>query len=81
MKACLSHCYARAVYVGLFNDSPELHIIVSTSLIRFLNRLVKESTTIHRLTYAAAKNGHMAEALSYISVKRVTPSPAAMFNV
>lgn len=33
-----------------------------------------------RLTYAAAKNGHMAKILSYISVERVTPAPAAMFN-
>ncbi|XP_077976188.1 uncharacterized protein LOC144432048 [Styela clava] len=33
-----------------------------------------------RLTYAAARNGHMAKILSYISVERITPSPAAMFN-
>jgi len=36
--------------------------------------------TAGRLTYAAAKNGHMLKIFSYISVERLTPSPALIFN-
>jgi len=34
-----------------------------------------------RLAYVAGREGHMLRILSYISVKRFTPSPALMFNV
>jgi len=33
-----------------------------------------------RLTYAAGRNGHMMSVLSFISVERLTPSPALIFN-
>jgi len=33
-----------------------------------------------RLTYAAARKGHMLRIFSYISVERLTPSPALIFN-
>ncbi|XP_077976320.1 b(0,+)-type amino acid transporter 1-like [Styela clava] len=36
--------------------------------------------TSARLTYAAGRNGHVIKLLSYVSVERLTPSPAAMFN-
>lgn len=36
--------------------------------------------TAGRLTYVAGREGHMIRILSYISVKRFTPSPALMFN-
>ena len=36
---------------------------------------------IFRLTYAAARNGHMYSLFSFISVERLTPSPAVIFNV
>ncbi|KAK7176313.1 hypothetical protein R3I93_000537 [Phoxinus phoxinus] len=36
--------------------------------------------TAGRLTYVAGREGHMVRILSYISVKRFTPSPALMFN-
>lgn len=33
-----------------------------------------------RLTYAAGRNGHMMQVLSFISLRRLTPSPALIFN-
>ncbi|XP_063048146.1 b(0,+)-type amino acid transporter 1-like [Engraulis encrasicolus] len=36
--------------------------------------------TAGRLTYVAAREGHMLKILSYISVKYYTPSPALIFN-
>uniref|UniRef100_A0A4W5RLF4 Solute carrier family 7 member 9 n=1 Tax=Hucho hucho TaxID=62062 RepID=A0A4W5RLF4_9TELE len=33
-----------------------------------------------RLTYVAGREGHMVKILSYISLKRFTPSPALIFN-
>uniref|UniRef100_A0A8C1IYF6 b(0,+)-type amino acid transporter 1 n=1 Tax=Cyprinus carpio TaxID=7962 RepID=A0A8C1IYF6_CYPCA len=33
-----------------------------------------------RLTYVAGREGHMVRIMSYISVKRYTPSPALIFN-
>jgi len=36
--------------------------------------------TAGRLTYAAGRNGHMLELFSYISVERLTPSPALIIN-
>ncbi|CAK8682350.1 unnamed protein product [Clavelina lepadiformis] len=36
--------------------------------------------TAARLTYAAGRNGHMLNIFSYISVTRLTPSPALIFN-
>jgi len=36
--------------------------------------------TAGRLTYAAARNGHMLQICSYISVERLTPSPALIIN-
>ncbi|CAK8690777.1 unnamed protein product [Clavelina lepadiformis] len=33
-----------------------------------------------RITYAAARNGHMINIFSYVNVKRLTPSPAAILN-
>uniref|UniRef100_H2ZQ50 b(0,+)-type amino acid transporter 1 n=1 Tax=Ciona savignyi TaxID=51511 RepID=H2ZQ50_CIOSA len=37
--------------------------------------------TASRLTYAAGRNGHMLKLFSFISVERLTPSPALIFNV
>uniref|UniRef100_H2Z9J4 b(0,+)-type amino acid transporter 1 n=1 Tax=Ciona savignyi TaxID=51511 RepID=H2Z9J4_CIOSA len=37
--------------------------------------------TAGRITYAAGRGGHMLEIFSYISVTRLTPSPALIFNV
>ncbi|CAN0371246.1 unnamed protein product [Lampetra fluviatilis] len=36
--------------------------------------------TAGRLTYVAAREGHMLEVLSFINVRRLTPSPAILFN-
>ncbi|KAG7468298.1 hypothetical protein MATL_G00141550 [Megalops atlanticus] len=36
--------------------------------------------TAGRLTYVAGREGHMVKILSYISLKRYTPSPALIFN-
>uniref|UniRef100_A0A8C1CFK8 b(0,+)-type amino acid transporter 1 n=1 Tax=Cyprinus carpio carpio TaxID=630221 RepID=A0A8C1CFK8_CYPCA len=36
--------------------------------------------TAGRLTHVAGREGHMVRIMSYISVKRYTPSPALMFN-
>uniref|UniRef100_A0A8C7RC06 b(0,+)-type amino acid transporter 1 n=1 Tax=Oncorhynchus mykiss TaxID=8022 RepID=A0A8C7RC06_ONCMY len=36
--------------------------------------------TAGRLTYVAGREGHMVKILSYISLKRLTPSPALIFN-
>ncbi|XP_036399957.1 b(0,+)-type amino acid transporter 1 [Megalops cyprinoides] len=36
--------------------------------------------TAGRLTYVAGREGHMVKILSYISLKRCTPSPALIFN-
>ncbi|XP_032833285.1 B(0,+)-type amino acid transporter 1 isoform X3 [Petromyzon marinus] len=36
--------------------------------------------TAGRLTYVAAREGHMLEVLSFINVRRLTPSPAIVFN-
>ncbi|KAM8876802.1 b(0,+)-type amino acid transporter 1 [Synchiropus picturatus] len=36
--------------------------------------------TAGRIAYAAGREGHMVEILSYISPKRYTPSPALIFN-
>ncbi|XP_076810397.1 b(0,+)-type amino acid transporter 1-like [Clavelina lepadiformis] len=36
--------------------------------------------TAGRITYSAARNGHMLNIFSYISVKRLTPFPAMMLN-
>ncbi|XP_059368785.1 b(0,+)-type amino acid transporter 1-like [Carassius carassius] len=36
--------------------------------------------TAGRLTYVAGREGHMARIMSFISVKRYTPSPALIFN-
>ncbi|CAM4525453.1 hypothetical protein PO909_023899 [Leuciscus waleckii] len=36
--------------------------------------------TAGRLTYVAGREGHVVRILSYINVKRFTPSPALMFN-
>uniref|UniRef100_A0A8C1TQM9 b(0,+)-type amino acid transporter 1 n=1 Tax=Cyprinus carpio TaxID=7962 RepID=A0A8C1TQM9_CYPCA len=36
--------------------------------------------TAGRLTYVAGREGHMVRIMSYISVKRYTPSPALIFN-
>uniref|UniRef100_A0A673XS77 Solute carrier family 7 member 9 n=1 Tax=Salmo trutta TaxID=8032 RepID=A0A673XS77_SALTR len=36
--------------------------------------------TAGRLTYVAGREGHMVKILSYISLKRYTPSPAIIFN-
>uniref|UniRef100_H2ZQ45 b(0,+)-type amino acid transporter 1 n=1 Tax=Ciona savignyi TaxID=51511 RepID=H2ZQ45_CIOSA len=36
--------------------------------------------TASRLTYAAGRNGHMLKLFSFISVERLTPSPALIFN-
>nr|XP_002119371.1 b(0,+)-type amino acid transporter 1-like [Ciona intestinalis] len=36
--------------------------------------------TAGRLTYAAGRNGHMLKLFSYISVTKLTPSPALIFN-
>ncbi|XP_078066904.1 b(0,+)-type amino acid transporter 1 [Mustelus asterias] len=36
--------------------------------------------TAGRLTFATAREGHMVKILSYINVRRLTPSPALLFN-
>uniref|UniRef100_UPI00398EB904 b(0,+)-type amino acid transporter 1 n=1 Tax=Pristiophorus japonicus TaxID=55135 RepID=UPI00398EB904 len=36
--------------------------------------------TAGRLTFATAREGHMIKILSYINIRRLTPSPALMFN-
>ncbi|XP_064192884.1 b(0,+)-type amino acid transporter 1 [Anguilla rostrata] len=36
--------------------------------------------TAGRLTYVAGREGHMVKVMSYISLKRCTPSPALIFN-
>ncbi|XP_072374201.1 b(0,+)-type amino acid transporter 1 [Scyliorhinus torazame] len=36
--------------------------------------------TAGRLTFATAREGHMVKILSYINVRRLTPSPALIFN-
>uniref|UniRef100_F6WN12 b(0,+)-type amino acid transporter 1 n=1 Tax=Ciona intestinalis TaxID=7719 RepID=F6WN12_CIOIN len=36
--------------------------------------------TAGRITYAAGRNGHMLQIFSYISVTKLTPSPALIFN-
>lgn len=35
----------------------------------------------HRLAYVSGREGHMVKILSFISLKRYTPSPALIFNV
>ncbi|CAG0900866.1 unnamed protein product [Darwinula stevensoni] len=37
--------------------------------------------TSGRLCYAAAREGHLVDILSYVHVRRMTPSPALIFNV
>ncbi|XP_055504329.1 b(0,+)-type amino acid transporter 1 [Leucoraja erinacea] len=36
--------------------------------------------TAGRLTYVTAREGHMVKLLSYINIRRLTPSPALIFN-
>ena len=35
----------------------------------------------YRLVYAAGREGHLPEILSYVSVKRYTPLPSIVFTV
>lgn len=35
----------------------------------------------HRISYVSSREGHMVQILSFISLKRCTPSPAIIFNV
>lgn len=43
--------------------------------------MFKQNLFLSRLTFAAAREGQMPHLLSYISVKRLTPSPAILVNV
>lgn len=47
----------------------------------FNNTNIFLSFSSHRLAYVSGREGHMVKILSFISLKRYTPSPALIFNV
>ncbi|XP_067906000.1 b(0,+)-type amino acid transporter 1 isoform X2 [Heterodontus francisci] len=45
-----------------------------------LNYITEELKNPYRLTFVTAREGHMVQILSYISIRRLTPAPALIFN-
>ena len=45
-----------------------------------MNESMKTKLYIDRLAFAAAREGHLVDVLSYVDMRRYTPSPALVFN-
>lgn len=60
-------------------------LVLSRAILRLIERTSRLRCTkvigSNRLCYVASREGHLVDVLSYVHIRRLTPSPALLFNV